>query len=303
MSENLVWIRNSICRESEAKVNVLSGMAQFGLNVFEGIRCYESTKKSGLFAFRLNDHLERLANSCKLIGLELPASFSEIQKNICMIISKNKLNSDLAIRLTVFADEEGSWNSIDPVSYFIAPMAKPRTDLEKLVGLRASVSSWCRISDNIMPARAKVGANYINSRFAYLQVQAAGYDFPILLNNQGFLSEGSGACIFLVKENTLVTPSKTSSILESITRDTIIELANSMGLSVEERMVNRTELYLADEIFMCGTAAEIIPIVSVDQYAIGNGSVGEHSRTLLAKYHNVVSGEIDRYANWLTPII
>ena len=302
MPDNLIWIRDEILPECEATVNALSGMAQFGLNVFEGIRCYLGDDNKTLYAFRLHDHIDRLHESCKLIEFEMPVSRQCLVDNFNTIVLKNNYESDVAVRLTIFQDGAGSWHSNSPLSYFIAPIAKPRSDLINLTGKTACISSWVRITDNILPPRAKIGANYINGRFAHLAATAGGYDLPILLNQQGTISEGAGSCIFLVKKNKLITPNTSSSILESITRDTILNFAPSLGFKVEERSVDRTEIYLADEVFMCGTAAEITPITSIDQFTIGNGSVGPTTSMLLEKYHEILSGKIPEYHHWLSKV-
>lgn len=300
--ENLVWCRNELVKESNATVNILSGMAQFGLNVFEGIRCYSSLDGEGLYAFRLQEHLQRLSDSCKLIGLNLPDNLDQIEYNFKKTVQANNFDDDVAVRVTVFADGQGSWNSISPVSYFIAPMAKTRTVLGNIVGLKACVSSWRRISDSVLPPRAKVGANYMNGRFAHLQAVHDGYDVPIFLDQRGQVSETAGACVMFVKKGILITPSVTCSILDSITRDTIIHLAHELGILVEERVVDKTELYLADEIFICGTAAEITPITQIDKYTVGDGLIGDITSELLKNYLNLVRGENETYSNWLTDV-
>lgn len=300
--ENIVWFRNKLILESEANVNILSGMAQFGLNVFEGIRCYRAEKNEKLYAFRLQDHLNRLKDSCNLIQLKCPEKLNLLENNFHQTVLANDFTGDVAVRLTVLADGMGSWFSQEPVSYFIAPMSKPRKKISDLEGVSACVSAWRRISDNIMPPRAKVGANYINGRFAHLQALHDGYDFPLFLDQQGYVSEGAGACVMLVKNGKLITPSITSSILDSITRNTLVTLAKDLSIRVEKRVVDKTELYLADEVFMCGTAAEIIPVTKVDKFKIGNGSVGGITRKLLEEYQNLVSGENERYKYWLTEV-
>ena len=302
MQNNLVWIRDEILPESEAKVNALSGMAQFGLNVFEGIRCYLGEDSTNLYTFRLSDHLDRLEESCKLIGFEMPVDRECLTFNFNRIVLENNYESDVAVRLTVFSDGIGTWHSNSLLSYFIAPISKPRTNLAELTGKTACISSWIRISDNTLPPRAKIGANYINGRFAHLAASAGGYDLPILLNQRGTISEGAGSCIFMVKKDKLITPEKSASILESITRDTILRYAPGLGLQVEERPVDRTEIYLADEVFMCGTAAEITPVKSIDQFIIGKGIVGPVTSMLLQKYHELVSGKIPEYNHWLSKV-
>lgn len=298
-----VWIRKQIINENEAVVNVLSPTSQFGLNVFEGIRCYWNDKKKILYVFRLEEHLKRLIQSCKLLHIPVPYSFNEMIKFFKETIKANNFKEDCAVRMTIFGDGLGSWHSKENFDMFIAPIKKSRTNIDNLKGLSATISSWRRIDDNILPPRAKVGANYINSRYGYLQAKADGYDAPLFLDTNGKVSESSGACIFLVRNGKLITPNLSSSVLESITRDTIITIAKEKELEVEERVVDRTELYIADEVFLCGTAAEITPIISIDRYEIGNGKVGKYTKNLLKEYLDIVSGVDEKYSNWRMEII
>lgn len=302
MVDNLIWLRGQIVRQSAAYVNVLSPMAQFGLNVFEGIRCYWNDQKGELYAFRLKEHLDRLMLSCRLMRLPAPHTPEEIESSMKAAIRANDFQTDTAVRMTIFGDGQGTWNTCEPVSMFIAPMAKSRTRLDKVPALRACISSWERIHDNALPPRAKVGANYINGRYAHLQARHDGYDLPIFLGVDGKVSEGAGACLFMVRNGHLVTPTTTSSVLESITRDTILVLAREAGISVAERPIDRTELYLADEVFLCGSAAEISPIVSVDGYVLGQGQPGPVTLSMLSSYLAVTSGENPAHSEWRTVV-
>jgi len=302
MVDNLIWIRGEIIRQSTATVNVLSPMAQFGLNVFEGIRCYWNEDKGELYAFRLKEHLERLMLSCRLVRLPSPYTPAQIESFMMKAIQANDFQTDTAVRMTIFGDGQGTWNTCEPVSMFVAPMAKPRTELGMVPALKACISSWERINDNVLPPRAKVGANYINGRYAHLQARHDGYDLPIFLGQDGKVSEGAGACLFLVRNGLLVTPPTTSSVLESITRDTLMVLAREAGITVVERSVDRTELYLADEVFLCGSAAEISPIVSVDGYILGQGQPGSVTISLLNAYLAVASGEKHDHPEWRTVV-
>lgn len=302
MVDNLIWIRGEIIRQSRATVSVLSPMAQFGLNVFEGIRCYWNQDKGELYAFRLKEHLDRLMLSCRLVRLPSPYTPEQIELLMKEVIQANDFQTDTAVRMTLFGDGQGTWNTCEPVSMFIAPMAKSRTRLDKVSALRACISSWERINDNALPPRAKVGANYINGRYAHLQARHDGYDLPIFLGQDGKVAEGAGACLFMVRNGHLVTPPTTSSVLESITRDTLMVLARKAGLTVVERPVDRTELYLADEVFLCGSAAEISPIVSVDGYVLGNSLPGPITVSLLKAYLAVASGENLDHPEWRTVV-
>jgi len=298
-----VWIRGKNIDEDKAVVNVMSPTAQFGLNVFEGIRGYWNEDEEVLYIFKLKEHIDRLLESCKLVSISTPYTKEEIIEAIkSNIIANNFKNTDIALRVTVFADGIGSWHSVENFDMFVSPIRRKRTDINNLKGLKASISSWQRINDNILPPRAKLGANYINGRYAYLQAKADGYDVPLFLGNDGKITESSGACVFIVKNGKLITPDITSSILESITRKFIIEYAKDIGYEVEERKLDRTELYLADEVFLVGTAAEITPIVKVDKFIIGNGEVGTITKKLLKDYLDIVSGKNKKYIKYLTPI-
>ena len=298
----LIWFNEKILPSSEAKVSVLSPTAQFGLNVFEGLRCYWNQKKERLFVFRLKDHLERLMQSCRLMGFKHDFSIAEIESYLTEVLKANGYREDVSVRIMVFVDGDGSWYSCAPTSMFIAPIPKARSLIEKIKLSKCCVSSWQRINDNVLPPRAKVGANYINSRWGLLQAKEAGYDFPIFLGVDGKVSESSGSCLFIVRNNKIITPSLNSSILESITRDTLISIARDMEWDVEDRSVDRTELYLAEEAFLCGSSAEISPIIEIDGHRIGNGEIGLKTKILLTKYLKVVSSEESYYQNWVTPV-
>ena len=303
MVENKIWLRGKIVLESEATVNILAPTSQFGLNVFEGIRCYWSQDKKSLYVISLDEHIDRLFESCKLIGIQSPYSKEQIIDYFKQTVIANNYESDVAVRVTIFGDGIGSWNNTENFDMFIAPIERQRTDIDSLIGKSACISSWQRINDNIMPPRAKVGANYIHSRYAYLQAKRDGYDLPIFLGLDGKITESSGACLFIIKNSKLITPDTTSSILESITRTTIIEFAKSKGIEVEERKVDRTELYLADEIFLAGTAAEITPITSVDQFNINDNKIGKMTYELYKEYLNFVSGANKVFKHYLTKIV
>lgn len=302
MVDNLIWIRGEIMRQSQAYVNILSPMAQFGLNVFEGIRCYWNEEKGELYAFRLKEHLDRLMLSCRLVRLPSPYTPAQIESFMKASIQANDFQTDTAVRMTIFVDGQGTWNTCEPASMFIAPMAKSRTKLDKVPALKACITSWERINDNSLPPRAKVGANYINGRYAHLQARHDGYDLPIFLGNDGKVTEGAGACLFMLRNGQLVTPPTTSSVLESITRDTLMVLAHEASMTVVERPVDRTELYLADEVFLCGSAAEISPIVSVDGYVLGDGQPGPTTLSLLKAYLAVTSGVNPDHPEWRTVV-
>ncbi len=302
MRDRKIWLNGAILAPSEAKVCVLSPTAQFGLNVFEGIRCYWNGRARQLYAFRLREHFSRLADSCRLASIPCPYSADELRRHLVEIVRANDLREDAAVRMTIFVDGEGSWSAEGPAGMFIAPIARPRTPLPVTQGKRACVSSWQRIDDNALPPRIKAGANYVSGRYAHLEAKRNGYDLPLLVDRAGHVAEGAGACLFLVRHGELVTPPLGAPILESITRATIIEYAGDLKAAVVERDIARTELYLADEVFLCGSAAELTPVTSIDTLAVGDGRPGALTQRLLERYLAIVSGEEPRYRHWLTPI-
>ena len=298
----LIWFKGIFTSVEQAQVSILSPSAQFGLNVFEGIRGY-SNSYGQVFLFRVHDHLNRLMDSCRLIDIESPYSVDEILDAIIKTIQINHMHSDRAVRVTLFVDGLGSWSSSAPVEMSVAPIFKPRNELVQRSGLFAVTSTWRRIEDTILPPRAKVGANYINGRYAQLEAQAVGAQFPIMLNHSGKVAESAGACIFMIRDRVLITPSRTASILESITRNTLVTLASEFFLITQERDIDRTELYLADEVFLCGSAAEVTPLTRIDRFTIGDGSVGKFTRLLSDKYFCCADGtECYDHISWITPV-
>ncbi len=300
--ERRVWLGGEILPVNEAKINVLSPTSQFGANVFEGIRCYYNADENQLYAFRLAEHYKRLVGSMKLFRFDNPYTVDELQKALLDTVRANDYREDIAIRQTVFLDGFGTWSSTDTINMFVAPIAKGRTSLSEK-GKRCCISSWERISDRNFPPRIKVGANYINSRQAQLEAKNGGYDTAIFMNNAGKIAEGPGSCFFIVRDGVLITPPCTASVLESITRDTVIELAREvLGIPTEVRDIDRTETYICDEAFLCGSAMEIGPVTEIDGYSIGDGKTGDITKKLHSLYLDAVSGRLPQYKHWLTPI-
>jgi branched-chain amino acid aminotransferase len=230
-------------------------------------------------------------------------SVDELQQGLTDVIKANGYKDDIAVRQTVFIDGFGSWMSRGPINMFIAPIPKGRTLNPTKPGMKCCVSSWERISDKNLSPKVKVGANYINSRMAQMEALENGYDSAIFMNNQGKVSEGPGSCLFIIRDGVLITPPVSASVLESITRNTIIELARTaLKIEVIERDVDRTELYISDEAFLCGSAMEVVPVLNVDGISVGEGNPGELTDSIRKMYLRVVSGEIEDYEKWLTPV-
>lgn len=300
--DRLLWLDGKIVPLQDATINVLSPTAQFGANVFEGIRCYWSEEDQQLYAFRLPEHYKRLKNSMKMFRMDDAYSVEVLQQALVDVVRANGFKEDIAVRQTVFIDGFGTWSSKGPVNMFIAPIAKKRSVVGEPL-LNCCVSSWTRISDRNMSPRVKVGANYINSRMAQLEALENGYDSALLMNEQGKMAEGPGSCLFMVRDGRLITPPCTASVLESITRETIIELAKSVwGLETQERDIDRTELYICDEAFLCGSAMEVAAIGKVDGYVLGEGKPGALTNRIHALYLQAATGGVGGFEHWLTPI-
>lgn len=308
MSEELktqryIWLNGDIVALDKATIHILSPTAQYGINVFEGIRCYWNADKNQLFGFRVIDHHKRLLESARILRLESKFTLTELGDELIRTIRANDLFVDISVRQTIFLYGDGNWSAQGPTGMFIAPVVKERTNINYIKGINCCVSSWQRISDRDMPPRAKVGANYVNSRLAQVEAKMNNYDSAILLNHKGTVSEGPGSCVFIVKNGLLITPPSTSSTLDSITKDTIIRISKDLlNIRTVERDIERTELYTADEIFLCGSAVEILPVTMVDGMGVGYGNVGVVTIKVLAAYLKVVSGEISEYNSWLTSI-
>lgn len=304
VANRLVWFKGEILNVNEAKVNVLSPTSQFGLNVFEGIPCYWNDEEKQLYAFRLSEHYDRLLRSAKLLQLDCPYSKEDFKKAVVDTVKANEYDENLSVRQTLFVDGFGSWSSEGPVDMFVAPIPRGKTSAEyNKKGLNCCFTSWRRISDENLSPRIKCGANYINSRVGQREALRNSYDTCLFLNEVGKVAEGPGSCFFMIKGNTLITPRLTDSVLESITRDTIITLAvDELGMNFEERTIDRTEVYMADEAFLCGSAMEVTPIYSVDRYPVGTGLQGEKTRAIHMKYLECVQGKLNKYQNWLTKI-
>lgn len=301
VSNRLIWLNGQVLNVNDARINVLSPTSQFGLNVFEGIRCYWSEEKQQLFAFRLKEHYERLLRSARLLQLECPYSMQQLENALAEVVRANDYKEDLAVRQTLFADGFGSWTTRMEVGMFVAPIPKRHTSAEyNKAGLRCCISSWQRINDNSLSPRIKCGANYINSRMAQLEALRNGYDTTIFLNDQGKVAEGPGSCLFLVRDGVLVTPMLTDSVLESITRDTVLRMAEMLGIPAQERTVDRTELYLCDEAFLCGSSMGLTPITAVDGYQVP--AENPITTRLAELYDRIVRGQEPSCARWLTPI-
>jgi branched-chain amino acid aminotransferase len=301
-----IWMNGEFIPWEEAKLHVTTAAVQTGSRVFEGMRAYWNDSQGQLYIFKMEEHLRRLAQSMKMMRMNLDFSLEEIRQALVDVLVKNDLREDVHLSPSVyFGVGQGFFSykpgTVDVGAYVIAGARK--SILGTGEGIHVCVSSWTRISDRDVPPRIKASANYQNGRLAAVQAAEDGYDDAILLNELGKVAEAPAACVFLVRDGTALTPPVTGGILESITRTTLIQLLEEqMSVPVVEREVDRTELYIADEVFMCGSALEVTPIFSVDRFPVGAGQIGPVTTQLQKEYENVVRGKNPNYSDWLLPV-
>ncbi|MEK7385279.1 MAG: branched-chain-amino-acid transaminase [candidate division NC10 bacterium] len=301
MRELKIWMNGRLVPQAEAVLPVNSAAVFYATNVFEGIRAYWNPADEELYGFRLKEHVTRLRESMKMMRFTVPYGDEDLYDAVREVLRGNETREDIHMHLVAYVLGTGL-DATTPTGLYINPRRRARVAPDS--GLRCCVSSWLRTADNAIPIRLKCGANYQNGRLATLQAKADGYDGPILINQRGTVAEGTGATFFMVRKGRLVTPPVTSDILESITRATLIEdlCPSVLGMDVVEREIARTELYVAEEAFFCGSGYEITPIVSIDRFPVGDGGVGPMTRRLLSAYMDLVRGVDKRHAEWRTPV-
>ena len=297
---DFVWFDGQYLKWEEAKVPIFVHALHYGTAVFEGIRAYPSN--DNLYIFRLKEHMDRLRKSANVYSFTTKFSTDELCKAAVDLIRKNGIRESCYIRPLTFVGMHGidlnvTKNSPTHTTIIIFPFAK----YFKGDGISACISSWRRIDDESIPPMAKASGNYLNSVLATQECRRNGYDESILLDRNGCVSEASGENIFVVRNGKLHTPQLSDSILEGITRNTAITIARELGYDVVERPISRTELYLADEIFLTGTAAEIIAITKIDGNTIGNGREGTMTKSIRENYERIVIGKSKKFMGWLTP--
>jgi branched-chain amino acid aminotransferase len=287
-----------------AQIHVLTPAVKYGATVYEGIRGYFVAEEDEIYLFRLEDHLKRLFQSMELAWIKPPFGLEQFRRNTIDIIKKNEFREDIHIRILVFIlSDDGSMTSLGPSGAAIAAMPMGRNSSKSETGLHCGISSWRRISDSSTPPRIKCSGNYQNSRLAGIEASNNGYDNVLLLNENGKLSEGAGSNVFIVRRGIPITPAITNNILEGITRDTLIRLFQEKhGLKTEERDIDRTELYVAEELFYCGSAMEVVPIISVDKHIISEGKVGRLTQTIKKTYLETVRGQDPEHKEWRSPV-
>ncbi len=299
--QQYAWVDGRFKKFEDANVHILTHSLQYGSGIFEGIRCYQI--KNGGAVFRLKEHVDRFFRSAEIYEMDLKFSKKQIFDAILNTLKKNKLKAAYIRPFAFYNDQRIGLDTTGKkvsVAIFTVPFGNYFAGKQK--GIKCKVSSWQRFNSSILPPEAKASGNYLNSIIASIDAKNSGADEAILLSTDGYVAEGPGENIFLVEDGKLVTPSKDADILLGITRDTVIKIAESAGLEVEERNIHKEELYTADEVFFTGTAAEITPIVSVDSRKICKGKPGPITKMLEEKFYEMTSGENEEFNDWLTYI-
>ncbi len=298
-----IWMDGKFVPWDEAKVHVLTHTLHYGNGVFEGTRAYQTEK--GLAVFRLQDHTKRLLNSAKCVMINTPFSQSELENAQLELLRKNEFKGNVYLRPLVYLGYGimGLYHEKAPVNVSVSAWEwgayLGEEGLEK--GIKVKISSFVRNSVKSNMGKVKAAANYLNSQMAKFEAVECGYEEALLLDDEGFIAEGSGECFFIVRNGKIITPPNDNS-LESITQDTVIKIAEDLGIEVERRRITRDEVYIADECFFTGTAAEVTPVWNIDARVIGSGKRGEITKQLQSAYFDVVYGRNPKYEYMLTYI-
>jgi len=302
--QSWVYFEGKIRKYSEARLGLMTHALHYGTGCFEGIRAYWSEPRGQLLAFRMPEHYERLKASAKILRMEVPLSTAELCDISCELLRRNGYREDVYIRPLCYKATEEIGVRLhglrDGFAIYTAPFG-PYVDVD--AGIRCMVSSWRRVDDNAAPARSKCTGIYVNSALAKTEAMENGFDEAIMLTHDGHVCEGSAENIFLVRSGTFVTPPESDNILEGITRATLIHLiTEELGLEVVQRQVDRSELYVADEVFLCGTGAQVSPVIEIDRRRVGDGEPGPLTLRVQGLYFDICKGRNNKYRDWLTAV-
>ena len=304
MSAPYAYFKKQFVPLAEAKIGVMTHAFNYGTGCFEGIRGNWNERDEHIYLFRLSDHFARLARSCRILKIDLPYSTDELCNIATKVVGMCGYSEDIYLRPLAYKSSEvvgvRLHNLDDDLLMYVTPFG-PYLDLDK--GIRCMTSSWRRVDEMAIPARAKVTGIYVNSALAKTEAQESGFDEAIMLASDGHVAEGSGENIFIIENGKLITPSPSDNILVGITRDTVIRLAREeLGIETQERPIARAELYTADECFMTGTAAHVTSVVDIDRRPVGNGQIGEVTSRLQKLYLDVICCKNSKYAHWCTAV-
>ncbi len=301
---DFIWMNGKIVAWKDAAIHVTAEALLRGASVFEGMRAYWNEDERELYIFRNKEHLRRLRQSMHIMRLAIPYTDDDFTAAFIELFRANRFTEGVHFRPVAYfgVGEAHAWEPKDiETGAFVMAYARPPAP--SLKGIRSCVSTWRRNSDNASPSRVKAAANYHNARLAQVEAKLNGFGPPIMLNDQGEVSESPGACFMMVRDGRVITPPVSADILEGITRESLIDLYRAeLGVEVVERDIDRTELYIADEAFFCGSGAEVQPIVEIDHYKVGDGRPGPLTTKIQNLYFDIAKGRVAKYRHWLTPV-
>jgi len=301
--QSWVYYDGEIRRYADAKLGLLTHALNYGTGVFEGIRAYWNAEKEQLYALRMPEHYDRMHTNARVLQMKVPLSTPELCEITLELLRRNEMREDTYVRPLIFKSAEIIGVRLHDVPQSLSICVSAMGNYVDTNGLRCMVSSWRRIDDTMMPARAKCTGNYVNSALAKSEAMENGFDEAIFLTQDGHVCEGSAENIFIVRDKTLITPPPSDNILEGITRATVMKLAEEhFNIKVVERSVDRTELYIADEVFMVGTGAQVAPVIEIDRRRVADGEPGPITLRLQSTYLDAVTGKDSTYSDWLIPV-
>ena len=299
------FFRDGFVPFGEANVSVASSPVLYGLSIYTVFSANWNDKQQNLYVFRLREHYDRLVNSARIMDFDSFAkdwSYEKFKATMLELLRRNKIAETALVRATVFIDELIAGTKIHGLKNSMSAYVYPMGEILPLSGTHVCISSWTRNPDNAIPSRAKVNGSYVNASLMKNEALLNGYDDAIAVDEHGHVAEGTVANLFLVRGGVLITPGPATDILEGITRSSILQIAKDLDISTQERSIDRSELYIAEEAFMCGSSARVTPILSIDKRPVGGGKVGELTLKISEAYRAAQAGEADNYKNWLTPV-
>jgi branched-chain amino acid aminotransferase len=295
------FLRDDFIAFNEANISIASSPVLYGLSIYTvfGVCWNDSTHDR--IIFRLKDHYSRLVNSARIMDFHsFPEewSYERFERTMLELVNRNKIAEDVLVRVTIFIDETIAGTKIHGLKNSLSAYVYPMGEILPLSGINVCISSWVRNADNSIPAKAKINGSYVNASLMKNEALLNGYDDAIALDHNGHVAEGTVANLFIVRAGKLATPDTSTDILEGITRDSLLEVARSSGIEVEERSIDRTELYKSTEAFFCGTSARITPVLSIDKRPIGDGKIGPLTKRLMKEYQTILRGENTEFSVW-----
>lgn len=305
LQHSQVYFRGTFAPFTQATVSIASSPVLYGLTVYTVFSANWNAKQQKLYLFRLKDHYQRLINSAKIMDFHAFAetfTYQQFEDTMLELLERNNVKEDVLVRAAIFVDELAAGTKIHGLKNSFSAYVYPLGQILPKDGVHAQVSSWTRTQDNSMPSRAKINGSYVNASLMKNEALLNGYDEAIALDQYGHVTEGTVANLFVVRNGELATPTNSTDILEGITRDSVMALAKDLSIPVSQRSIDRSELYIADEIFMCGSSAQITPVISVDKRPVGNQQVGPITQKLAELYDQIQHGEVQDTHDWLLAV-